>query len=87
VLNKWYRDRINLPIADLINKWEPVTGESVLDWGEKKMKTKWGSGTIENRRIWVNLELSKKPPKYLDYIVVHEMLHLRERHHNDFCFT
>jgi hypothetical protein len=47
------------------------------------MKTKWGSCNIEARRIWLNLELAKKPVQCLEYIVVHEMVHLLERHHNE----
>ena len=47
------------------------------------MKTKWGSCNIEAGRIWLNLELAKKPVQCLEYIIVHEMLHLLERHHND----
>jgi predicted metal-dependent hydrolase len=55
----------------------------VSDWGVKQMKTKWGSCNIAAGRIWVNLELAKKPLHCLEYIVVHEMTHLLERHHND----
>ena len=47
------------------------------------MKTKWGSCNIEARRIWLNLELAKKPIECLEYIIVHEMVHLLERKHND----
>lgn len=47
------------------------------------MKTKWGSCNIEARRIWLNLELAKKPVQCLEYIIVHEMVHLLERHHNE----
>ena len=47
------------------------------------MKTKWGTCNIEQKRIWVNLELAKKPTHCLEYIVVHEVIHLLERHHND----
>lgn len=47
------------------------------------MKTKWGTCNIEQKRIWVNLELAKKPTNCLEYIVVHEMIHLLERYHND----
>ena len=46
------------------------------------MRTRWGSCNIEARLIWLNLELAKKPPQYLEYILVHEMVHLLERHHN-----
>lgn len=47
------------------------------------MKTRWGTCNIAARRIWINLELAKKPPQCLEYIVVHEMVHLQERLHND----
>ncbi len=56
---------------------------TVSDWGIKQMKTKWGTCNIEQKRIWLNLELAKKPSYCLEYIVVHEMIHLLERHHND----
>jgi hypothetical protein len=54
----------------------------VLDFGVKRMKTKWGTCNREAQRIWVNLELAKKPVECLEYIVVHEMVHLLERSHN-----
>ena len=47
------------------------------------MKTKWGACNIEARRIWLNLELAKKPVQCLEYLIVHELVHLIERHHND----
>jgi predicted metal-dependent hydrolase len=47
------------------------------------MKTRWGTCNIAARRIWLNLELAKKTPSCLEYILVHEMIHLLERHHND----
>jgi len=83
VLDEWYRNQIKARIPDLIDKWESIIGEEVFDWGVKKMKTKWGSCTVEERRIWMNLELAKKPPECLEYILVHEMVHLLERHHNE----
>ncbi|MDP1592731.1 MAG: DUF45 domain-containing protein [Gallionella sp.] len=60
-----------------------VIGVKVADWQVKKMKTKWGTCNIEAGRIWLNLELAKKSAQCLEYIVVHEMVHLLERHHND----
>lgn len=56
---------------------------TINDWGVKQMKTKWGTCNIEAKRIWINLELAKKPLSCLEYIIVHEMVHLLERHHND----
>lgn len=58
-------------------------GVDVAAWGVRKMRTRWGTCNIEARRIWVNLELAKKPPLCLEYIVVHEMVHLLERRHKD----
>jgi len=83
VLNDWYRSELKDRIPELIAKWEPVIGVKVAQWGVKKMKTKWGTCNIDARRIWLNLELAKKPPQCLEYIIVHEMVHLLERHHND----
>ena len=83
VLNEWYRRELKSLLPDLIIKWESVIGVQVADWGIKKMKTKWGTCNVTARRIWINLELAKKPPQCLEYILVHEMLHFLERHHND----
>jgi len=54
----------------------------VADWHVKRMKTRWGTCTVEARRIWLNLELVTEPPQCLEYIIVHEMVHLLERRHN-----
>ncbi len=83
VLYAWYRVQIKEQIPPLIAKWEPIVGVSVAEWGIKRMKTRWGSCNIEARRIWLNLELVKKPPQCLEYVLVHEMVHLLERHHNE----
>ena len=83
VLNDWYRKELKKAIPELLEKWQPVIGVDVQNWGIRKMKTKWGSCNIERRRIWLNLELAKKPPECLEYILVHELLHLHERHHNE----
>jgi len=83
ILHRWYRQRLREQIPPLIAKWEPKIGVEVADWGIKKMKTRWGTCTVEARRIWLNLELAKKPASCLEYILVHEMVHLLERHHNE----
>ena len=81
VLSEWYRGKLKERIPSLIAKWQPVIGVSVNHWGVKRMKTRWGSCNIGAGRIWVNLELAKKPEPCLQYIVVHEMVHLLERRH------
>ncbi len=83
VLHRWYRQLLREQIPALIAKWEPVIGVKVREWGIKKMKTRWGTCNMSARRIWLNLELAKKPPSCLEYILVHEMVHLLERHHNE----
>lgn len=83
VLHRWYRRLMRNRIPGLIAKWEQVVGVRVADWRIKRMKTHWGTCNHAARRIWLNLELAKKPPSCLEYILVHEMVHLLERHHND----
>lgn len=82
VLTAWYRRQLKEAIPALIAKWEPIIGVQVAEWGVKQMKTYWGSCNITARRIWLNLELIKKPPHCLEYVIVHEMVHLLERQHN-----
>ncbi len=82
VLHQWYRGQLKALIPPLLEKWQPVIGVQVADWGVKKMKTRWGTCNIVARRIWFNLELAKKPMQCLEYIAVHELVHLLERHHN-----
>lgn len=83
ILNQWYRDRLKAQIPDLLNDWQPKINQQVADWGIKKMKTRWGSCNISQRRIWLNLELVKYPIECLEYVLVHELVHLLERYHND----
>ena len=83
VLHRWYRHRLREQIPPLIAKWEPEIGVAVAQWGIKKMKTRWGTCNTDARRICLNLELAKKPASCLEYILVHEMVHLLERYHND----
>lgn len=82
LLYEWYRSEIKKIIPTLINKWEPIIGESVSQWRIRKMKTRWGSCNIKVKRIWLNLELVKKSPECIEYVLVHEMVHLLERYHN-----
>ncbi len=83
ILNEWYRQQLKQLIPELIQKWEKIMQVQVNEWQVKQMKTKWGTCNIEKKRIWLNLELAKKPIHCLEYIIVHEMVHLLERHHND----
>jgi predicted metal-dependent hydrolase len=82
VLNDWYRRELKKLIPGMIVRWEGQLGVTILDWGVKQMKTRWGSCNTRAQRIWLNLELAKKPVQCLEYVLVHEMVHLLERHHN-----
>lgn len=83
IMTEWYRKELKSQIPEIIAKWEKILNVKVNDWHVKQMKTKWGSCNIEKKRILLNLELAKKPERCLEYIVVHEMIHLLQRHHND----
>ena len=83
ILENWYRVQLRELVADLIAQWEKKMKVKVSTFGIKKMKTKWGTCNEEAKRIWLNFELVKKPLECIEYIVVHEMVHLKERNHND----
>jgi predicted metal-dependent hydrolase len=82
-LQIWYREEIRRIGGELIKKWEPKLGVEVAEYGIKAMKTKWGTCNPVARRIWLNLELAKKPMECIEYIVVHEMVHILQRKHDD----
>ncbi|MCR9289978.1 MAG: M48 family metallopeptidase [Bacteroidetes bacterium] len=82
-MKEWYRKQLKIQIPPLIEKWEKIIGVKAADWGVKQMKTKWGACNTDAKRIWLNLELAKKPTICLEYILVHELVHLLERNHND----
>ena len=83
ILNEYYRTRLKARAPDLIHKWSEQVDVTTSSWQVQKMKTKWGSCNIEEGRILLNLELAKKPLPCLEYIIVHELLHFKERQHND----
>ncbi len=87
VIKEWYRQALKNDIPALITKWQTIIGVVVADWGVKFMRTKWGTCNIQAKRIWLNLELAKKPRHCLEYVIVHEMVHLLERHHNKRFFA
>jgi len=82
IIDEWYREQLKNTIPELIEKWEQKIGVKINKFGIKKMRTKWGTCNPEAKRIWINLELAKKPLECLEYIIVHELVHLLERRHN-----
>lgn len=83
LLTEYYRGRLKARAPNLIDKWSKKTGVTISDWQVQKMKTKWGSCNIEEGNIRLNLDLAKKPLLCLEYIILHELLHFKERQHND----
>ena len=86
VMNDWLRGRIRRRLGKILPIWEGRTGINVEFCGIKRMKTKWGSCNPATRRVWLNLELARKPPNCLEYVLVHEMAHILEPTHNDRFF-
>ena len=82
IMQEWYRTELKKLLPNMIAKWEKKMGLQIAEYGVRRMKTKWGTCNPDAKRIWINLELAKKPLDCLEYIVVHEMVHLLERRHN-----
>jgi predicted metal-dependent hydrolase len=83
IMKEWYRKELKSIIPSMIDKWEKIMDLRVKEWGVKQMKTRWDTCNPKAKRIWLNLELAKKPLHCLEYIIVHEMAHLIERGHGD----
>jgi len=83
LLDEWYRQELKNRIPALLKEWQPHVGREAKEWRIKRMKTRWGTCNIASRRLWLNLELAKKPEECLEYILVHELLHLLEKNHNE----
>lgn len=83
VLDEWYRQKLKEIVPEYIAYWKQKMRLEEVEYAIKQMKTKWGACNREAKRIWLNLELAKKPKGCIEYIIVHEMVHLLERHHNE----
>ncbi|WP_375436603.1 M48 family metallopeptidase [uncultured Hymenobacter sp.] len=82
VLLTWYRRQMKAQLPGMVAQWQRTVDVRVNEWGIKQMKTRWGTCNIRAKRIWLNLELIKRPTPCLEYVVVHELVHLHERLHN-----
>ena len=82
IMKKWYREELTKLIAPLIKKWENTLNVSVEKFFIRSMKTRWGSCTPKSRRIRFNIDLAKTSPEILEYVVIHELIHLIEASHN-----
>lgn len=82
LMNEFYRKELELQIPDLMLKWEGLIGVKCSSFYIRNMKTRWGTCNVRNKRICFNLQLAKKPFRCLEYVVVHELVHLLEGSHN-----
>jgi predicted metal-dependent hydrolase len=83
IVERWYREQVRLAVPALLAKWEPVIGIRVERFFVQRMKTKWGSCNNRARRIRLNTDLAKKPIECLEYVVVHELVHILEPTHSE----
>lgn len=86
-LYQWYRKQLRKVLQDIIDKQKVIMNVNPKNFGIRKVKTKWGSCNDSTQSLWFNIELAKKPIECIEYIVIHELVHLIERHHNKSFIT
>ena len=77
-----YRQFLKVEIERLLPKWEKITELHCESWQTRYMVTRWGTCNTEKKKLWFNLQLVQKPIECLEYVILHELIHLRERTHN-----
>ena len=80
-VNEWYREKLKTEVDKYLPKWERITGLKCSSWQSKYMTTKWGTCNTSTKKIWLNLQLAKKPIECLEYVILHELAHLRVKDH------
>lgn len=82
LLDEFYREKLKLVIPELLEKYSRIVGKTSREWRIRNMKTRWGTCNTKEGRIWLNLNLAKKHPDCLDYVIVHELTHLHVPNHS-----
>lgn len=80
-VNEWYRTLLKAEVEKYLPKWEKITGLQCSRWQSKYMTTKWGTCNTSTGKIWLNLQLAKKPIECMEYVILHELIHLKVRNH------
>lgn len=80
-VNEWYRGLLKTEVEKFLPKWEKTTGLHCSGWQSKYMTTRWGTCNTNTKKIWLNLQLAKKPIECLEYVILHELTHLRVKNH------
>ncbi|OWT32587.1 hypothetical protein BGI41_06910 [Methanobrevibacter sp. 87.7] len=73
---EWYREEIKQKIPEILETCIKIVGKRPNEWRVKNMKTRWGTCNVQKKRIWINLQLCKKSPECLKYVLIHELTHL-----------
>ena len=81
-VNEWYRSLLKAEVEKYLPKWEKITGLYCSSWQSKYMTTRWGTCNTNTRKIWLNLQLAKKPVECLEYVILHELAHLKVKDHS-----
>ncbi len=82
-MREWYREQLKTEMRRLLPKWERLTGLRCASWQTKYMTTRWGTCNTTSGKIWLNVQLAKKPLQCLEYVLLHELVHLVEKRHNE----
>lgn len=82
-VKEWYREILKKEIENYLPKWEKRTGLYCDSWQTKYMTTRWGTCNINTKKLWFNLQLAKKPVDCIEYIILHELAHLKVKNHGD----
>ena len=82
-VNEWYRGNLKAEIGRFLPIWEKRTELYCSSWQTKYMTTKWGTCNTKTGKIWINLQLAKKPLECLEYVILHELTHLKVKNHGD----
>lgn len=83
ILTEWYRSELKAALPSFIRNCEQKTGVHAEEFKIRNMRTRWGTCNIDKRRILINLQLVKKPPECLEYVIIHELVHLLEKNHTN----
>lgn len=80
---EWYRQQLKSEVEKYLPKWENITGLKCSSWQSKYMTTRWGTCNTGNNKIWLNVQLAKKPIECLEYVILHELVHTKIDNHGD----
>ncbi|MGO5053447.1 M48 family metallopeptidase [Lachnospiraceae bacterium LCP25S3_G4] len=86
-MKEWYRQQLKEALPAVVEHCQKVVGTTINEWRIKDMRTRWGTCNIDQRRIWINLQLVTKPPECLEYVIIHEVVHLYEKNHNSVFYS